>query len=58
MCAVAHSLLFRGNVRRGNISCSLHHVLINVNIGVTYFSKAMRTGGSPPQLCLYTVSRI
>lgn len=24
----------------------------------THFSKAMRTGGSPPQLCLYTVSRI
>lgn len=25
---------------------------------LTYFSKAMRTGGSPTQLCLYTVSRI
>lgn len=25
---------------------------------LTYFSSALRTGGRPPQLCLYTVSRI
>lgn len=28
------------------------------NWTMTYFSSALRTGGKPPQLCLYTVSRI
>ena len=28
------------------------------NWAMTYFSSALRTGGKPPRLCLYTVSRI
>lgn len=32
--------------------------LPQTNWTTTYFSSALRTGGNPPQLCLYTVSRI